>query len=223
MVATELKLGQSIEIQLERNGYVYRLISKIEERKNNKLYISLITSATKVFQFNPEDHVTVICRTKERIWAWKNARGGIELLDGERVHVLYVEGEAESYNRREAFRVPLGKSCVFFHHRYDSDKNTKILTDTLNKRFDGIIKDISENGVAIVTAEELQTDDFVTFSFSSEKQEISCEAKVVRSMPVEGSYSKKLYGCIITKSSKELARFVIDTQRKQLQNLRSGK
>ncbi|MGN0506002.1 MAG: PilZ domain-containing protein [Lachnospiraceae bacterium] len=223
MIATELKLGQPIEIQLERDGYVYRLASKVEATGRDKIYITLITAASRVFRFDPEDKVTIIYRTKERIWSWSDVKGGAELLDGRRVHVLYVKGEAESYNRREAYRVPIGKVCELTHHRYLSETVKNLLVDQINKKFRAIIKDISENGVAVVSTEELQIGDYLDFEFEAGGLVISCEAKVVRSMPLEDSKIKRVYGCVLTKANKELSKFVIDTQRKQLQNLRSGR
>lgn len=223
MIATELKLGQSIELQIERDGYIYRLISKVEGTDRNKIYISLITAADRVFRFENVDSVMAVCHVRERMWAWTNVTGKVELLDGERVHALYVNGEAESYNRREAFRVSIGKECDMIHHRYVKNPEKKEYTDQMNEAFRAVIKDISENGVAVVTERELQNDDFLEFVFENEGAELKCEAKVVRSMAVEGSYAKRLYGCVLTKSSKELGKHVFDIQRRQLQNLRTGR
>lgn len=172
MIATELKLGQPIEIQIERDGYIYRLVSKVEATERNKIYISLITAADKVFRFENVDSVMVVCRTKERMWAWSNVIGKIELLEGQRVHVLYVQGEAESYNRREAFRVQIGKECAMTHHRYAKSAETKEYVDQINEKFNAVIKDISENGVAVVTTRELEEGDFLEFVFENEGTEL---------------------------------------------------
>lgn len=223
MTAADLRVGQSVEIQLEREGYIYHLLSKVHEAVRNKVYILPITAGAKTFRFEPDDEIKLICRTRERLLAWSNVRGGTEFLEGEKFHVLYADGEAESYNRRNSYRVPYGKAHDCIHRRYEKVETAGMMKDVLHQRFRAIVKDISESGVALIAIQTLEKGDFVEFALEDEGIQMECEARVVRSMPVEGSERKKLYGCVLTKVSREFTKFVLETQRKQLQNLRSGK
>lgn len=222
MTAADLKVGQSVEIQLEREGYIYHLFSKVHETNRNKVYILPITAGLKTLRFEPDDEIKLICRTKERLLAWSNVKGGIEFLEGEKFHVLYANGEAESYNRRNSYRVSYGKAHDCMHCRYEKDEESGVMKDVLHQKFRAIVKDISESGIALIAMDRLENGDFVELVLENEGIKMECEARVVRSMPIEGSERKKLYGCVLTKISREFTKFVLDTQRKQLKNLRSG-
>lgn len=223
MTAAELKIGQSVEIELERDGYIYHLLSKVHEVSRNKIYIEPIVAQAKMLRFRADDDIKVIHRTRERLLAWSNAKGSIEFLDGKLFHVLQVSKEAESYNRRNSYRVPYGKACDCIHRRYEKAEALGRMEDVLNRKFRAIIKDISESGVAFIAMETLEKKDFIEFVLDAEGIRMECEARVVRCTPVEGSERKKLYGCVLTKMSREYGKFVLDIQRKQLQNLRGGK
>ncbi len=223
MTAADLKVGQSVEIQLEREGYIYHLLSKVHETGRNKVYILPITSGAKTLRFEPDDEIKLICRTRERLLAWSNVKGSVEFLEGEKYHVLHASGEAESYNRRNSYRVPYGKAHDCVQRRYEKVEAAGMMKDVLHQKFRAIVKDISESGVALIAMQTLEKGDFIEFALEDEGIQMECEARVVRCMPVEGSERKKLYGCTLTKVSREFTKFVLETQRKQLQNLRGGK
>lgn len=223
MLVTDLKFGQSVEIQLERDGYVYHLISKVHGAERNKIYITPITMGAKVLRFRSDDEIKLLFRTKERILAWSHVKGDTEFVEGQRVHTFYVSGKAESYNRRDSYRVPYGKAYDFVHCRYEKQEGAGVMEDVLHEKFRAIIKDISENGCAIIAMIPLSKGDFIEFVLEEEGIRMECEAKVVREMPVEDSERKRLYGCSFTKTSKDFTRFILNLQRKQLQNLRGGK
>lgn len=113
MKVEEMKIGRAVDILILREGFKYRLGSKIEEVKKDIVYVSLITSKGRVFHFEETDEIVVIYKTDTRLFKWNKVRGGIDQLDGDRVHILKLPGEGKPYNRRDSFRVPVDESAVF--------------------------------------------------------------------------------------------------------------
>ena len=44
MLLENIPLGRTLEIYIDREGYRYRLVSKVEEAKSNQVCVSLIAS-----------------------------------------------------------------------------------------------------------------------------------------------------------------------------------
>ncbi len=55
MLLENLAIGRSVEIFTNRDEYCYHLTSKIEETSPKRLYITLIATNTRVFEFRPGD------------------------------------------------------------------------------------------------------------------------------------------------------------------------
>ena len=65
MQLKDMKVGKSIDILINREGYNYKLVSKVEEVGVGKVYISLITARNRVFMFRSDDKVQFIYKTDE--------------------------------------------------------------------------------------------------------------------------------------------------------------
>lgn len=222
MVASQVKVGQPIEIHITRDKVTYRLVSKVENVERDKIFISLISAARRIFQFKNTDEVEVFYREKERIWEWKGVSGYIDRFDGRQVHVLEAEGEASVFNRRNNFRVSVGNVCDFTHTIYEQGENEDDLKCVDRIKFKAIVKDISENGVAIIAKYPLKIYDQIEFEFPLDNQKITCSAQVIRESMIEDLPDKRIYGCVLTVSNNELSKYVMDKQRKFLQNTRGG-
>ena len=49
MLLENIPLGRTLEIYIDREGYRYRLVSKVEEAKSNQVCVSLIASNGRAF------------------------------------------------------------------------------------------------------------------------------------------------------------------------------
>lgn len=238
----EVKIGKPVEIYINRDGYHYRVVSKIEEVSEGRICVSLIASKSHVFQFLPTDIVDIVYRDDDRMWKWKSVIGGVTMLDDEQFHCFSTDEEGESYNRRNAYRVFIGEPLVLHYLVRDSkklqgmeekeslrsktifnyDSDADILKEDCFRYLDcdALMKDISEVGAGIYANQKLEAGDEVSFEFETEFGEISCNAVVVRRLDSRQSSFIYYYGCRFTETSRNLSKFIYDCQRKQIKKSR---
>lgn len=242
MQIDQMKVGHSVDIFITREGYNYRLGSKIEEVKANIVYITLITSKSRVFHFHKDDDITVIYKSENRLFRWNKAKGGSAMLDGDMVHCLQLAGEGKPYNRRDSFRVTLEETAVFERYIQKEDVSEEDVQKALEarhnlmeemksenvqlpleedpryekKEFTAFIKDLSESGVGIYTNETLEKGESVAFELFSPYGKMKFEAEVQRKTDERKEAFRMFYGCSFTKLDKNLIKYLYDLQRIQL-------
>ena len=82
MLLENVTIGRIIEIYVDRDGYRYRLTSKIENADSKKVCVTLIASHGKIFKFRPDDRIRLIYRDAEQLWDWVDVRAGVGEADG---------------------------------------------------------------------------------------------------------------------------------------------
>lgn len=227
----EMKPGSAIDILIHREGYEYRLVSKVEEVRESMLFISLIAARNRVFMFKPTDEIEFIYKKDERMFIWKNVKGSVSELDGEKVHCLIASPNGETYNRRNSFRVYLAQEMYFTRY---IPKEQDVMMERLPNdvpieedprfdkvRFRGFVKNLSENGIGIFSSEPLKEGDEFSFSYKTKYGNMSCVAMVRRiTDEKEGNYSN-YFGCILEKVDKRLGKYLFEIQRERLKRQRS--
>lgn len=242
MRISEMKIGKPIEIYINRDGYHYRVVSKIEDVTEDRICVTLIASRTRVFEFEPTDTVDIVYREDDRMWKWKNVAGSVVMLDDERFHAFTTKEEGESYNRRNAYRVYIGEKLILHYLVHDVKRLKDIADmDALHSQTvfnydsgadvlkedcfryvdcDAFIKDISEVGAGIYANQKLEKGDEVTFEFDSDFGMISCKAAVVRRLDSYQSSFMYYYGCRFSETSRNLSKYIYEKQREQLKKSR---
>lgn len=240
MQISDIQVGKPLEIFVEREGYNYRVVSKVEEVKDNTVFITLIESRVRVFQFKENDIIDIVYRNDNRMWKWRKVSAGITQLDGSSVHYFYSTEPGETYNRRNAYRVSIGEKLVIKYITKKSEKvedevNSKLVedslqrqnspnsSDTLNEEIkiqwlscEAYIRDISEVGAGFFTNEKFEIGDIIRFELSTNFGTISCQGEIARcSDNVHGVY-RNYYGCSYTETSKNLIRYIFEVQKIQL-------
>lgn len=220
MLVGETKVGKQIEIFINRDGYHYRVVSKIEEASEGRICISLIASSKRVFQFLDTDVIDLVYRNEDRMWKWDNVKGGITELDGEQFHCLMTTEQGESYNRRNAYRVSVNETIELFHKILEQGSFQEMEECYRMKSCAAMLRDISEVGVGFYTDELIDIQDEIAFHLSTEVGEIKCEAVVVRFFESRHGNYRYYYGCRFTETSKTLTRYIYEMQRLELQRTR---
>lgn len=234
MLMKEMKIGKSVEIYVDRDGYRYRIVSKIEDVQRDNVSISLIASREKVFQFKEYDKVEVLYKDNERLWKWRNLKGSIKSLENIKVHNLALttlDEEGKIYNRRDAYRVFVGEAVqvkyyvlnpeyIEYKEHPERASDYARVEQYLEKQCEGYIKDISENGVGIFLNQTFELESELEFTFQSEYGEFYCKAVVNRITEEEQGKYKDFYGCLLKESSKDLLKYIFNKQRLQLLNIR---
>lgn len=245
MQITDMKVGKPLEIYINREGYHYRVVSKIEDVGEGRVCVSLIASKTRVFEFEPTDVVDIVYREEDRMWKWKSVQGSVVTLDDEQFHAFTTDEPAESYNRRNAYRVYIGEKMILHYMVHDLKKlrefndsdmlhsqtvfNYDSAADILKEdcfRYvdcDAFVKDISEVGAGIYSNQKLEKGDELAFEFQTDFGEVSCRAEVVRRLDSHQSSFLYYYGCRFTETSRNLSKYIYEKQREQLRKARDSR
>lgn len=230
MLLKEIKPGSSIDILIHREGYDYRLVSKIEEVKESKIFISLIAARNRVFIFKPSDKVEFIYKQDDRMFIWKHVKGSVSTLDGEKVHCLTAPLIGESYNRRSSYRVYVGREMNFtsFIPKEGVEKMERLPEDVpieLDPRFDtkkfsGFVKNISESGIGLFSNEILNEGSEFSFTYMTKYGGMPCVAMVRRITEEKEGVYQRFYGCVLEKKDKRLGKYLFEVQREKLKRQR---
>ena len=76
MLLETIPLGRTVEIYVDREGYRYRLTSKVEYADEKKVCVTLIAARGRAFKFMPEDNVSIIYRDNEAELQGRNCENG---------------------------------------------------------------------------------------------------------------------------------------------------
>lgn len=234
MLLTEMKAGKSVEILINRDGYKYRLVSKIEEVGKDCIFISLIATKTKIFQFEKDDKVEIIYRAEERLFKWSRIKGRMEELDGEKVHCLFGNQEGENYNRRNAYRVYVGLEVELFQYMVKPGLTPDMIIEMKSEQKElsetdiyditksrCLVKDISEGGIGLFANERLPLSAELAVHIPTQFGLLKLKLTVIRTTEERYELYRYFYGCNITESEKQLIKYLFHLQREYLQKARS--
>lgn len=233
MKLTELKIGKSIEIFVNREGYRYRLISKIEEVEKSYIHISLIASGNRVFQFQEEDEIEFIYRDEDRMWIFSQIKGKIVEHEGELCHALHTVRAGKSFNRRNAYRVPMNLIHEYCYYITKAGV-TKAQLEEANRKglsieecglYDKVekkcyIKDLSEEGIGIYTIEDLPLNRELTFYLPSSYGFLKCKAIILREDGDAIPKFRNHYGCVFIETDRRLSKYIFELQREYIKNVK---
>lgn len=230
MLLENIPMGKTLEIYIDREGYRYCLVSKVEDAKPRRVCVSLIASNGRAFRFHPEDEIKIVYRDEEQMWEWPKVQGGIAKLDNEPVHYFEITNKGHSFNRRNAYRVQISEDIeIGFYILPEAGQKSDeppVVEEELNivvpEKVHGIIKDVSETGVGIYTDTSFDIEDRLFFEMPSPYGMLACNAQVIRKDELRASSHKYryYYGCVLTKSDKRLIRYIFDVQRENLKKQR---
>lgn len=250
MILENVVVGRIIEIYVDREGYRYRLTSKIENAGSKKVCVTLIASHGKIFKFRSDDRIKLIYRDAEQIWEWDNVKAGLAKSDGILVHYFEISDKGRSFNRRNAYRVSLGDEILIGYYdvpgsdakssdipvsvEYENDNsesknNVKnIVNNNIISGFirpvivEGIVKDVSATGVGICSNTIFKEDDSVFFDIPSPYGRLKVKAQVIRHTELKAISNRyrNYYGCVITETDKKLIKYIYDIQRNQIKKQR---
>ena len=236
MDISELKIGTLLEIYIRRDGYNYKVISKVEYVDDQRVGVTPIASRTKLFRFKNTDIVDIVYRVEDKSWKWSKVRAGIATLkDGSKLHVFVPETKAETYNRRVSYRLPMSKDIKITYEVLQLQESETARTAdktpdlTLDKTLSEIsesyreyttrayLRDLSEGGAAIYSNVVLKKGDVVSFEIPYGDEMVVCRSIVIRKMAGDerGLYAYG-YGLSYIETSSNYVNYFFSEQRKML-------
>lgn len=222
MQIKEMLLGKMLEILVDREGYHYRFVSKVEGTAENAVAVTLIAAQGRMFHFVETDDVSIVYRGTERMWKWEHVKAGVARLDGAPVHTFSSKEPGQVYNRRESFRVQIGESLLMnkIMSSDETDENGEIMEKTV--RFEALLSDLSVNGAGLYANEEMGLGTTISFEMPTSLGILSCRGEIVRKSAVKDKPFRYFYGCDFTVVRKDLERYLFERQRLMLQKERGS-
>jgi len=208
MLIGGVPIGAKVELMVERGKQIFNMESSIQDEDVKGAKIALPFYDGEHFVFHVGDKIAVLYNKDGRLLRW-DCDGGGAVKDNIALFRLLCNSEHVSFNRREAYRLPV---------------RTKSLMKLAGGGvFRGIIKDVSTLGIGVNTDEKLDKGQKFLVDLSIGACELSLEATVVRRMVGDSGNYVYNYGCV-TKHTKEdaLCKFIFDGQKNMLKASRGN-
>lgn len=242
MILENLPLGKTLEIYIDREGYRYRLVSKVEDTSKERVCVTLIAANGRAFQFRQEDDIRIVYRDEDQIWEWPEVKGGLASLEGTPVHYFDISNPGHSFNRRNAYRVSLNEEVEVGYY-ISSESNKKYFDSPIYEQLIGeggsdgeqrtldpeavvphyvkaMIKDVSETGIGIFTDFEFDTEDGIFLDLPTDYGLLDIKATIIRKdemhLRASNSRFKYYYGCVFQRTDRRLIKMIYDIQREAL-------
>lgn len=234
MKLSDIGVGFPIEVFLKRDGYNYRIVTKVSYVRDNCIGIDPIASSQKLFRFRDTDEVDIVFREESKYWKWEKVKAGIATLeDGVQMHVFSVRGIAQEYNRRSQYRLPMDREITinvevedesFEETNYSNmtpDLEIEQALEKISERYKEVeykahLRDLSEGGASFDSDVELEKGAFVSFTLESELGPIYCRGVIIRARKDARGFYDYSYGCSFAETSKNYIKFFYEEQRRQL-------
>lgn len=241
MNISEMKEGTLLEIYIRRDGYNYKVVSKIEYVDDTRVGVTPIASRTRLFKFKSTDVVDIVYRVEDKSWKWSKVHAGSATLkDGTRLHVFIPEAPSEVFNRRTTYRLPMGEEIVLkyevleksddAHKRHMADLTPELAFDAMLAEISesyreyvcrAVLKDLSEGGASVYTDVELKKGDIVSFELKYGEDPVECRALVVRVRKPEHDGEMYNYGLSYIETSSNYTSYFFAEQRRMLSEFKS--
>lgn len=207
MEIREITTSHKMSITISNQQSNITLNSQIAFVRNNKLYVEPFEHNGVLLNFSAKGIlISMIAYEEEKSpYLWKIVQIDKEYVDGKIYHVISSEVKGVRINRRENFRVFLGISGT-------------VTVVGQNKPFDVEIKDISENGFAVLidtgSPNQLHKNEAIVLQFYDRimEENFSLSARVVR---IEKLEKYNLFGCRLLKENPMVSKYIAN---KQLEN-----
>ncbi len=151
MLLENIALGKTMEIYVDREGYRYRLVSKVEKTGVKKICLTAIMAGGRAFKFRPEDKIRLVYRGEDQMWEWLNVKAGLGLLDNEPVHYFEIINKGQSFNRRQAYRVNIDEEVQIGFYQVPGSRQRFSYAPLVKEEYEAIV---DGNGVELEKEED---------------------------------------------------------------------
>jgi c-di-GMP-binding flagellar brake protein YcgR len=207
MLIGDIPLGSFVTLELERQGTIYTLQSKVVDTTDTEIVIALPQLDGINFRLLDRDKIAVLAKIDTYLYRWE-CNEYSSVTEGVAAFVRLTCLEAgERYNRRMAFRIPI-------------DVKAQASRNDSNKSFEISIGNISYLGVGFSSYEELNVKDKIQFTFIEEGWEFPLTVVIVRREKPKVKGYKEFYGSTIIVSNRDLSKYIA---RKQLESVRKNR
>lgn len=241
MLLEKIPLGKTLEIYIDREGYRYRLVSKVEDTSERRVCVTLIAAGGRAFRFDPEDDIRLVYRDEEQMWEWPHVKAGIAKIEDVPVHYFEITNRGRSFNRRNAYRVSLNENVEIGYYSVPGNRrkySDPVLPEETGEEMaedviyevpipeyvKGMIKNVSETGLGFYTDFEFDTEDGIFVEIPSDYGLLETKANVIRkdelNLRASNQRYRFYYGCVFSRADRRLIKMIYDIQRENLKRQR---
>lgn len=180
MLLENIALGKTLEVYVDRDGYRYRLVSKVEKTGVKRVCLTAIMAGGRAFKFRPEDNIRLVYRSEDQMWEWLNVKAGLGKLDDEPVHYFEIVNKGQSFNRRQAYRVTIDADVDIVFYQVPGNRQRLSYAPLVKEEYEALV---DVNGVELEREED------------SRSGKIFIE-KRLRMVPMKEAVEKKVRGFV---------------------------
>ncbi|MBS5665060.1 MAG: PilZ domain-containing protein [Roseburia sp.] len=180
MLLENIALGKTLEVYVDRDGYRYRLVSKVEKTGVKRVCLTAIMAGGRAFKFRPEDNIRLVYRSEDQMWEWLNVKAGLGKLDDEPVHYFEIVNKGQSFNRRQAYRVAIDADVDIVFYQVPGNRQRLSYAPLVKEEYEALV---DVNGVELEREED------------SRSGKIFIE-KRLRMVPMKEAVEKKVRGFV---------------------------
>lgn len=199
--------GSSVDIEVMRYDKVKTFKTRVEAYKGNTtIYLLPLLVSGHELDLLESDTIRLMYASNSKVSMWCCKFVGTHTLDDTLLLEITSCDESKKFNRRSAFRV----DCLI-----------EASLDHVGTKHKALIKDISVEGIQIITQKQFLVDNIIDVDFTHNNQKLNLRVKVVRDIP-SCSNTSYAYGCkIIEGTRKELEKMVYGIQNEILRKSRN--
>lgn len=228
MLVSEITKGSKIDVIIRRNKTTYYFTCKVADVRENRIYLMITADSGRAVVLRDTDQVAVIYKNGDIMWTWQKIKAATVNYDGVSMHRLELLDKGKSFNRREAYRIPITEETQITAYHFENTEDSfwvdeeKTVENGDKMVAKGIVKNISETGAAVLTNMELVPHDLIEFKIYDKSKDtyISCTCRVVRVAADEESRYAHMYGCAFVKTDNDIISYIYKKQREVLSKTR---
>ncbi len=196
----DLEQKHSIELRVTLNGRTATFLTVLEQCIAHSALLSPILVNGKIVGFPPSCNISFIYPTQERVYVWYGVNVKAVRYKGKIYHSVDVIGDANTMNRRGAYRIFIG-----------SQMSITAFTNSGPTPTDVLVKDISETGFSFLSSEPFETGRMVRLNLDTGRGILKLPAQIVRKQQMEDRLDV-LYGCRFSSHNTLLASYLMKLQ-----------
>ena len=201
MQISEIQIGANIEIEVKYNGRNVSFRSQIVLIEDSSIIINAITVDEQTLGFSENCQINFLYIVDGKVFAWENVTVKLIKYEGKLYHLIVLSGEGIPYNRRNSYRMYIGEDMPLY-----------INTPNGSSAINVLVKDISENGVAFITKDDLSINRTFRLKLKdSNNRFITLSGIIIRKEYLEHLQSY-LYGCRFNENNSTLGRYIAQRQ-----------
>lgn len=199
----DLEQNHSIELDISINDSKATMLTTLEQTVAGSALLSPILMRDKLVGFPPNCNVNFIYPENDKVYVWYGVTVKAVKYEKKVYHSVELVGDAETMNRRGAYRVFIGEHM-----------DISIFTSEGPKPLQVLVKDISEGGFAFLTSETFDTGRALRLNLKVGGGVLKLSAQIVRKQE-PNDHGEILYGCKFSERNNLLASYLMRLQQQR--------